>query len=90
MKVQLGLCTKKDSSNVCMASGEAARFSCYTATKSGQISRFFLELTQTDLKIISCTKGSVKMSLDLNSFHAKEMPKQLRTEEPKTTDESPK
>ena len=88
--MKLVLVKSKNISDLSTSSEGTERHVCFTATKSGQIAKFFLELTSTDLRIVSCAKGTVKMSLSLDSFHAKEMAKVLRTQETKSTENTPK
>ena len=72
---------------------DKVRHLCYLATKSGQLCQYEVEVTDTELRIISSSKQKVKSTIQLKSVHAKEIFRQPRESNPSdndTADESPR
>jgi serine/threonine protein kinase len=51
------------------------RHICYLATKTGKLCQYELEVTETELRIISSSKQKVKSTLQTQSLHVKEIPR---------------
>lgn len=59
-------------------SGTATRFMCFLATKSSKLCQYELDVSETNLSIISSFKQKVKSTLLTQTIHVKEIPKQPR------------
>ena len=74
------------------AASTPTRFTCHLATKSGKLCQYELEVTESQILIISSSKQKVKSKLPHATIHAKEVPKQLRettASDDETAEESP-
>lgn len=56
-------------------SSDYVRHICYLATKTGKLCQYELEVTETELRIISSSKQKVKSTLQTQSLHVKEIPR---------------
>ena len=75
------------------AASTPSRFICYLATKSGKLCQYELEVSESQILIISSSKQKVKSKLTIATIHAKEVPKQARDSagsDDDTAEESPK
>ena len=75
-----------------MPSVEEVIFSCYLATKSGKLIKYFVVIDENVLKIISTSKGKTKSELTISTMHVKEIGKHLKevqSYEGSTAEESP-
>lgn len=80
-------------SDTSSTSNNAVRFVCYLATKSSKLCQYQLQITETNLSIISSNKQKVKSTLPTQTVHIKETPKQVREAnqgDQEANEESPK
>lgn len=51
---------------------------CLLKTKTGELARYSLVVTATDLKVLSSNSGKIKTEVSLEGTHAKTLPKEER------------
>ena len=74
------------------SAADVSRYSCYLMSKSNGLTQYIVEVDATELRILSVSKGKVKLTLRLNDFHIKTMPQESRTgtgSDLETSDDSP-
>ena len=73
-------------------SSDNGKFICYLATKNGKLCQYELNITESQISIISSSKQKVKSTLATATIHVKESPKQAResnTSDDDTAEDSP-
>ena len=67
-------------------SSDNGRFICYLATKNGKLCQYELNITESQISIISSSRQKVKSTLATATIHVKESPKQARESNPSDDD----